>query len=513
MLDDAVAAFLDSVTERGFDQPFLALLRASGFEEIAWVHGQREFGKDFVAKKHGEQWVFQSKAGDINQPRWREIVGQLDELRLTNLSGPHFQSELPRRPVLVCTGRLTGNAPLLAQEYQQRARDRDEPVLQVWNRDRLVSMLLGGPDSVLAGSIDGQLLSLLGDIDQGRLTMDSIEQFSRRWTSWELNRILGQGIVEASIACERMRAAQRLDLACHLGLCAVRGAWTAAADVGAGLPAADASGAIFEHYARCLWQECDERLLRERGLVGYSGFSAWITYPVRCARVAELLALLALMARSCEPQLCEDITGWLVEFVDAHPATAHLVSDRYAVGLIPLCLVLSRAGSDRVAEHLRRATVWLCDRYDRDGFGLAHVDASPDEEIARLLGTPFESVQLERRRASQAAGVLLDLAALLRLPDVYADIRNDTLAVRLTPDVLLTDDTADQFSRTGFGNRWDHNPDYTDELRQDEPAAPHLCEAESERTLVMSGRAWDLLAVSAALRDRHFPAAIRAVAN
>ena len=76
MLDDAVGAFLDSVTERGFDQPFLALLRASGFEEVAWVHGPQEFGKDFVAKKDGEQWTFQSKAGDINQSDWRQLVGQ-----------------------------------------------------------------------------------------------------------------------------------------------------------------------------------------------------------------------------------------------------------------------------------------------------------------------------------------------------------------------------------------------------------------------------------------------------
>lgn len=512
MLADAVAAFLDSVTERGFDEPFLALLRASGFEEVAWVHGPQEFGKDFVAQKDGHQWTFQSKAGDINQSQWRELVGQLDELRLSNLSGPHFRADLPRRPVLVCTGRLTGNASLLVQEYQQRARDRNEPVLEVWHRDRLVAMLSNGPDSVLAGSVDGQLLSLLGNIDQGKLTMNAVEEFSRRWISWKPDRILGQGIVEASIACERLRIAQRLDLACQLTLCAVRGAWAAAPDVGSGVRAADAAASMFERYTRYLWQECDERLLRERGLVGYSGFSAWITYPIRCVRVAEFSALLALRVRSSDPQLFEEIARWLGQFTDAHPAAAHLISDRYAVSPIPVCLVLARSDPSRAAIYLRRATVWLCDRYERGEFGLASADASPDEEIARVLGSPFESVELQRRPVSQVAGVLLDVAALLRLRDVYADVRNDTLAVEIVPDVLLTDDTADQFSRSGFSNRWDHNPDYTDELPTEGPAAPHLGEAGSERRLVTSGRAWDLLAVSGALRDRHFPAAIRAEA-
>lgn len=34
MLDDAVAAFLDSVTERGLDEPLLALLRSLGYTHV-----------------------------------------------------------------------------------------------------------------------------------------------------------------------------------------------------------------------------------------------------------------------------------------------------------------------------------------------------------------------------------------------------------------------------------------------------------------------------------------------
>jgi hypothetical protein len=111
LLEGAVDAFLDSVDERGFDEPLLALLRAQGYTDVHLVHGAREFGKDVIGRRDGEQWGLQTKAGDIGQGEWRELVGQLDELRLVNLGHGSFDTRLPRRPVLVTTGRLTGNAP------------------------------------------------------------------------------------------------------------------------------------------------------------------------------------------------------------------------------------------------------------------------------------------------------------------------------------------------------------------------------------------------------------------
>jgi hypothetical protein len=156
---------------------------------------------------------------------------------------------------------------------------------------------------------------------------------------------------------------------------------------------------------------------------------------------------------------------------------------------------------------LRRGTIWLCDRYEHGQLGLADAASPPAEEIARVLGSPFESVTLARREASQLAGVLLDLAASLGLTELYGDIRNDTLAVGLHPTVLLPDSGPDQYSCTGFLNRLDYTPDYADTLDASSPAAPHLAESTSHRELAAVGRPWDLLAISAALRDRHFPVA------
>ncbi len=229
MLDDAVGAFLDTVSERAFDEPLMALLRAEDYSEVRLVHGQVEAGKDVIAQKDGEQWVFQSKAGDLNHTQFRTVREQLYDLRMSDLSAPGFDKDLPRRAVLVQTGRMTGQAPIHAQEYRQQCIDRGENPIEFWNRDTLVAKLSGNPDAVLRGSMDGQLLGLLGVIDDHTADMDAVETFSRRWTSWESARVAGLGIIEAALLCERLKGTERLDLACHVALCAVRGAWAAGA--------------------------------------------------------------------------------------------------------------------------------------------------------------------------------------------------------------------------------------------------------------------------------------------
>lgn len=190
MLDDAVAAYLDAiVSERAFDESLLAIIRSQGFTDVHLVHGQREFGKDVIGRRDGEQWAWQSKIGNIGQSQWRELVGQIDELRLVNLGHGAFDTTLPRKPVLVTTGRLTGNAPELYRDYNDRAGVRGEPKLELWTRDHLLGLLSGNPDAVLRGSMDGQLLAVLGSVDAQTATVAGLELFSRRWTAWEPERV------------------------------------------------------------------------------------------------------------------------------------------------------------------------------------------------------------------------------------------------------------------------------------------------------------------------------------
>ena len=111
MLDSVIGAFLDAVSEREFDAPFMALLRAMGFYDVHFTHGSVEFGKDFIAKKDIDgnqyQFAFQTKAVPITFP---EIQNQLDVLRTSTLSHPAFSTTRQLRPVLVTTRRMTGSA-------------------------------------------------------------------------------------------------------------------------------------------------------------------------------------------------------------------------------------------------------------------------------------------------------------------------------------------------------------------------------------------------------------------
>ncbi len=201
-----------------------------------------------------------------------------------------------------------------------------------------------------------------------------------------------------------------------------------------------------------------------------------------------------------------------MKFAEAQPGISRPIGDRYGVSVAPVSALLLVEHRAAVEDLLRKVTVWVCNRHERDDLGLGAVDASALEEITRVLGGPFEHVGLEPRKQSQISSVLLDLAYTLDLREVYADVRNDTLAVRLYPSVLLIADGPDQLSRTGRDNRWDFNPDYAETIDGTAPAAPHL-DSGGPQLIVPDERWWDLLAISAALRDRHFPRAIRAAAQ
>jgi len=513
LLDDALDAFLDSVGERAFDEPLMALVRSQGYTDVHLVHGNREFGRDVIGKRDEEQWGWQSKAGDIGQGEWRDIVGQLDELRLVNLGHGSFDVDLPRRPVLVTTGRLKGNAPDLYRDYNERAEKAGEPRLGLWDKDVLLGMLSGNPDAVLRRSVDGQLLTALGSIDEKTASMASLEVFARRWSAWEPERLATLGVIEVGLLCDRLAAAQRLDLAAHLALCLIASAWAAAGGDPGKTPAASAGAKLFKTYALHLWEEADDRLLREKGLVGYSGPSAWVTYPLRCVRVAEILGLLALLcddpgaSDDGDPRL-EEIAKWLALFVDAQPGASHPISDNYAVGVIPATLAIARSNATAAEAHLRATAVWLADRYEPTELGLAGVGAQPAEEISRLLGGSFES-GLDRRPSSLLASVILDLCAALRLGALYEDVYNDVEAVRVHPETLRLATGADAFLATGHENRLDPHVDYAESFTA-APLAPHHGDAAATEAIA-AGRTWELLAVSAALRDRVFFAAVEAM--
>jgi hypothetical protein len=230
LLDDVVASFLDSVTEREFDAPFLALLRAHGYTKIHLLHGQFEFGKDMIAQRGDSptQFAFQTKAGNIALPQWSsQVRGQIEVMRTNDLAHPDFDADLPREGVLVLTGRLTGGARLEAQNYKTHASAAEEPGFEIWDRERLIELFAASPQVGLTGFADGPFLELIGRIDQGKVTELRLERFSERWIGGP-DGIDWRAVLEAALIANRLRVVGRLDLAGFASLCLLRAIWTTA---------------------------------------------------------------------------------------------------------------------------------------------------------------------------------------------------------------------------------------------------------------------------------------------
>jgi len=242
--------------------------------------------------------------------------------------------------------------------------------------------------------------------------------------------------------------------------------------------------------------------------------SAIVTYPVRCMRVIEILGLLALLERQEESARSEPIAILLADFCNANPGSAHPVSDHWAVSLIaPVLLLWKRGHRDTVRALLKNVIKWIGDRYESDESGLAGVQATPDQEVLYLLGSPFAHVDVPRRPDSYVSTIVLDLAALLEMGHIYELARNDFLAVRAAPSVLEVVDSPGQYIVTADDIRFEPNMPYKDKWEPEDrwKVAPHHVRGPASLYLERLGRVWDQLAIASVLRDRHFVKSLRGI--
>jgi hypothetical protein len=543
MLRDVVAAFLDTVTEREFDAPLLALLGAREFRDVHFLHGGFEFGKDFIAKglkpPNGDvgsgdpaswqlhQFGLQSKAGSMGLPEWRAGRPQLDEARLDDLAHPAFDTTLPRAGVVVLTGRLTGGAPVQAQSYRNSERTRGRPDFEIWDRETLLERLVDAAEVGLAGTSDGPMLALAGAIDAGSITLGALERHARSWLppapgsleaataqTAELYVRRRRAAVEAAVLANRLRRHDRLDLAAMTALMLLRAAWSHALFDGP-VPGTErpelASAAIrmFSGYAAELLEQVEPTTTDPVALLNATARRAiaHVAYPVTCARIAEVLGLLGLFAASPavgEPMQAllpplERIRRTVSELVEHQPGWAHPISDNFAASLIAPTLLIAAANPELARNALTRAAVWVADRYDDAyrGIGLAATGAEPDAEISQLLDGPYENGPTGRS-SGYLATVITDLAAVIPgSGDLYAEIVNEFLAVGIFPQIRMADESRANWRPDGAGVRLVQPVRYLDTLPDTGHPAPHF---QDDGSPVPSPDAVALMSVS---RDRH----------
>lgn len=521
-LDDVLGAYLESASEREFDAAFVALLKAAGYTHVHLIHGAFEFGKDFIGRRDGMQFGFQTKAGNINLPAWRGIRPQIEEILWNDIAHPDFDKHAPRRAVLVTTGRLVGGAAADAQQYGDTLAKRmtsteGEPAFEVWDRESLLALMELSPTISLNGWSEAPLLELLGllaDASRRQLTSRTVERSTRAW--------LGHDLVRATLATalvgNRLLDTARPDLAMTTAAGLLRAAAVQlhaddSADVWTAL---NAGRRLYDLYATSLVEGLASAANDPRELVHVGDEILFgVTYPVRCSLVVQTLGLLGLLRYDeGDDQAAAGCATRLARFVAVQPGAAHPISDAWAASLIPAATLLRRADSDALIPWLESIVAWICDHHFKAP-GLANVYAEPADEIRYIVGEAFEHVDLHRRRSSYLATIVLDLASLLELPDLFRDAFNDFTAVDLAFPVIEPDDQPGQYLFDGSGLtseaniKFDENHDFKAFWR----SAVHHRRAPSSYVLQRAGRSWDLLAVATALRDRHFLSVTRQLAG
>jgi hypothetical protein len=513
MLAAAIGNYVDSLSEREFDVPFIALLRLHGFTDIHFLHGAFEFGKDFIAKRKEDgieyQYAFQTKAGDLGLSEWKECRGQIDMLRVNSLAHPNFDKAMPRKARFVTTGRLVGGAPLDAQEYREHLARLNESEFVTWDRDTLIEMLAVDPVS-----LSGSPLSLLQILGTGGndINFTLLETHSRGWIKSGNNPSNLRDSLEAAVIASHCRKHNRIDLACAVTLMSLRSSF--ATTHGAN-PLPDIAGvaistarALFRYYATQLWELCrgrflqaDELILEDRTPAGF------VTYPVRCLILFEILGLLGLLLKTEDATMSATIAEYLAQFAKANAGTAHPISDRWAISLVPATLLLARhAKVDVIRSFLLSVVTWIADRHEDGNLGLAGPYSSPMEETIRLLAPPFEHITLQMKTQSYVASLILDLASVLEDQELYDAARNEFLAVDIFLPIMEVDDDLGQYGRHLGAQRFEPNMLYDQYWAPQEnwKSAAHHKRGMAIYYPEQVGSGWDQLAISSVLRDRHF---------
>ncbi|MCU1308555.1 MAG: hypothetical protein JWN45_3250 [Acidobacteriaceae bacterium] len=513
MLANAIESYVETLGEREFDAPFIALLRLHNFTDIHFLHGAFEFGKDFIAKRVEEegicQYVFQTKAGNIGLTAWNECRGQIDMLRTNALAHPNFDATLPRRAIFAITGQLIGGASLAAQEYKNHLQLLGEIEFLTWDKQSIIEMIASHPGSLCESSPD--FLKVLGST-QASLNFQELEKYSRKWIREPANTELSlRDVLESAVLAHHCDQQGRCDLACYVALMIVRGAIATAHESG-DLPeptrvTSDAAIKIFRHYAMKIWDSVSTRFLSNDELVRSGRPAAgFVTYPVRCLTIVEILSLLALLELGSSPDLSKQIADYVARFVVANEGVSHPISDRWGISLALGALLLFKQDQRESARNLILSAVkWIADRYEGDNFGLAGSYATPEQEVAYLMGSPFEHIKITRRPESYIASQILDICAVVEESELYNSAMNEFLAVGLCLPVMEMSDTPAQYSAHVSGQSYEPNMPYEQCWLPSDgwKVAPHHKRGPSRYFVERAAGLWEQIALSCVVRDRH----------
>jgi hypothetical protein len=494
-----------------------------GFRDVHLTHGPNEKGKDFIAKfaEGGQQWVFQSKKGNIDLATFRDDVHpQLLECAITSLQHPNFDPDAPRVIVLVATGVLSAQVNDRANDLIDEFQRKNFGQLEVWSAPRLTDLLLQYGLEGLRGTDHedvealGRFLELYGKAVRSDVTTQELERHSQSWcrgSSGEPRRRLIASL-EVTILSQKLTESGGLYEAVQVELSGLR-----AAMVWLFRSSSDEWEELVNLHQTQLIRVLDacasfvavvvEARNAGNGRLDHSvgGTFGMVTYPVLCSRFVETCGLLALAGLEDEQAHYQNL---LQEMVNSEPGCWHPISDKFAVSVVLGALALWKGGKEQTATLLiEQAGAWIAERYDGEsGLGLATVDDTVEAEIQQFLGSPFDFLGLRHQSGSLVATALIDLAAVTGMVKLYGDLVNDFKAVHLCPQYYQAPDTDAQFFFEGEDLVFYSNSAVEDEL--DEPGsllyADHAKREPEKYRLAEEIGHVSFLCLAMLLRDRWF---------
>jgi hypothetical protein len=525
MLRNALEDYLNSIIERDFDYPLTSLLQAKGFYDIHFTHGRNEIGKDFIAKKLENgveyQYAIQSKRGNISQPELDKIQGQLLLASISGLSHPQFNKNLERRVILVTTGRLKGNAPIILQDFNSElVKTYQKNEIEFWGQERLIQDAdefgLSGIHQNTARELKGigQFYLTYSKAIDGNLSDREIEEFSQLWLDENLDykKRIFRASIEAEIIVSKLIEARMLYEAIITYISVARTIMQVTYETDDNFVVEIYKELIYEKIVplcksfldnlKSDWVNIGKSLLHL--CLRYSAFPM-LNYIVWCARISEIGSLYYFLI-SDESEKNEVIDS-LNSFIETEKGFGHIPSDRYAISLVWITLALLKSGKrDKASELVRESAIWLFDHV-QNGFGLARYEANEQTETNTLLGYPFDFINVEKNKESFLATIVADLAAFIDEKQLYSDIVNDANACEIAYNYWQFPDTKAIFVvLTEEGRNYPNIPhqdsinsfddfDYASHLK-DEPKAFQIVDKVGSESLIL---------LSILLKDRYFP--------
>lgn len=502
----------------------MGILQNEGFYDIHFIHGNYEFGKDFIAKKDdydGQviQYAFQSKAGDVDTGDWRAIREQIEDIVFGGLAHPNYDSDAPLQVGLVITGRLIGASSLSAQAFDEYCKSRGCLGFNVWDSNKLIEAITrtGPAEAGLAANTAGFQL-ILGIIRTNKCTFSELEKYSLNWVEKESVKDTKKhirSVLEASIIIHELMRLDKLTLACYVPLFCLRAVLLSAINIEKLSEQLNNIVKLIENMfdwsVNYMIGVVHDEYLDNKGQIDIMRTKLnFITYPVFCLQIMELWSLWVIL-QVVENKQLPALSITLEEFLQGNAACYRPISDRYAVSMIFPFIYFAGQGKNEICiKLLRETTKWLCDRYEDSEFGLAKCYSSEYDEIRILLGYCFSFEDIPKRKSSYIATVLLDLAAVFGQGILYEDMINDFLAVGIIPCLILPKVPESEyliaeesltFNRVPFNERWE--PNLTWQM------SPHHSLQHSN--CFQKDLWWEALAMSAVLRDRHNVTDIREI--